>query len=510
MATLNAADAVLAKAREPRFADRPAILHAGGVLTYRELDSAASRAANALVGLGLGRGERVCFLMKDTPLFCAAYLGALRAGLVAIALNTRLTPGEQAFVVADANARVLVADPDFMAAAQAARGAARLLPARGAEGSFERAVAAAPAEFESAATAPQDEAFWLYSSGTTGHPKGILHSHANAAHAGKLLREVIRADERTVVLGTSKLFFAFGLDNGFLGVLSCGAATILNEGWPEPGEIVDQVLRHRPTLFFAVPSFFRRLLALPPERLAAMKTVPRNLTAGERLPEAVEAEWRAKVGTEILVAHGMSETFCNTFCNFPGRSRPGTCGEALAGVEAKLLDAGGNPAPPGEPGILWIRHPSLALRYSNPEATARLFRDGWFCTGDVFSVDADGYWTHQGRADELVKVAGQWVKPMALEEAVLGDARVREAACVVAPDADGFDRLALFVVGSGLPDGEAARIAEARLADLPKYSRPKWIRELAELPRTATGKVQKYRLRERLVSERPGESGSRA
>lgn len=501
MGTLNAADAILARAREPGCADRPAILHAGGALSYRELDDAVSRAANALAGLGLARGDRVCFLMKDTPLFCAAYLGALRAGLVAIAINTRLAPAEQGFIVADAKARVLIADPDFLAAAQVARGAARLIPARDAQDSFAQAVAAAPPRYATAATVPGDEAFWLYSSGTTGHPKGILHSHANAAHAGKLLREVIGADERTVVLGTSKLFFAFGLDNGFLGVLSCGATTILNEGWPEPGDIVDQVLRHRPTLFFAVPSFFRRLLALPPERLAAMKHVPRNLTAGERLPEAVEAEWHAKVGTEILVAHGMSETFCNTFSNFPGRTRAGTCGQALAGVETKLLDAEGRPAPPGEPGILWIRHPSLALRYSNPEATARLFRDGWFCTGDLFSVDADGYWTHQGRADELIKVAGQWVKPMELEEAVLRDARIREAACVVAPDADGFDRLALFVVGSGLPEGEAARIAEARLADLPKYSRPKWIRELAELPRTATGKVQKFRLRERLRAD---------
>jgi benzoate-CoA ligase len=501
MGTLNAADAILARGREPGCADRPAILHAGGALSYRELDDAVSRAANALAGLGLTRGDRVCFLMKDTPLFCAAYLGALRAGLVAIAINTRLAPAEQAFIVADAKARVLIADPDFLPAAQVAHGAARLMPAREGDDSFARAVAAASPRFPSAATAPGDEAFWLYSSGTTGHPKGILHSHANAAHAGKLLREVIGADEHTVVLGTSKLFFAFGLDNGFLGVLSCGATTILNEGWPEPGDIVDQVLRHRPTLFFAVPSFFRRLLALPPERLAAMKNVPRNLTAGERLPEAVEAEWRAKVGTEILVAHGMSETFCNTFSNFPGRTRAGTCGQALAGVETKLLDAEGRPAPPGEPGILWIRHPSLALRYSNPEATARLFRDGWFCTGDLFSVDADGYWAHQGRADELIKVAGQWVKPMELEEAVLRDARIREAACVVAPDADGFDRLALFVVGSSLREGEAARIAEARLADLPKYSRPKWIRELAELPRTATGKVQKFRLRERLRAD---------
>jgi benzoate-CoA ligase len=500
--TLNAADVILAKARDPRFRDRPAILHDGGTVTYGELDAMASRAANAFANYGLARGDRVCFLMKDTPLFCAAYLGAMRAGLVAVALNTRLAPPEHAFVVADSAARLLVADADFMDSARAAHGSARLVPARGAGESFERAVDAASPAFASAATDANDEAFWLYSSGTTGNPKGILHSHANAAHAGKLLREVVRADDRTVVLGTSKLFFAFGLDNAFLGVLSCGATTILNEGWPDPDAIVEQVLRYRPNLFVAVPAFFRRLLALPPERLAAMKTVPLSLTAGERLPEAVEALWRATVGTEILVVHGMSETFCNTFANFPGRSRPGTCGHRLDGVEAKLVDSDGRPAAAGEPGVLWVRHPSLALRYRSDEATARLFRDGWFCTGDLFTVDADGYWSYQGRADELIKVAGQWVKPMALEEAVLGDGRIREAAGVVVPDADGFDRLALFVVGNDLVPGEAARIAASRLAPLPKYSRPKWIREVAELPRTATGKVQRFRLRELLAAER--------
>jgi benzoate-CoA ligase len=505
LTALNAADFILAKARETRYRDRPAILHAGGKVTYGELDAMTSRAANALASYGLGRGDRVCFLMKDTPLFCAAYLGAMRAGLVAVALNTRLTPPEHAFVVADSAARLLIADADFMGSARSAHGSARLVPARGAEGSFEHALAAAPPDFASVATDPGEEAFWLYSSGTTGNPKGILHSHANAAQAGKLLREVMRADENTVVLGTSKLFFAFGLDNAFMGVFSCGARTILNEGWPEPDAIVEQVLRYRPTLFFGVPSFFRRLLALPADRLAAMKTVPLNLTAGERLPEAVEAQWRATVGTEILVAHGMSETFCNTFCNLPGRSRPGTCGFALRDVETRLLDTEGLPVAAGEPGVLWVRHPSLALRYRSDAATARVFRDGWFCTGDLFTVDAEGYWSHQGRADELIKVAGQWVKPMMLEEAVLGDERIREAASVVVRDVDGFDRLALFVVGNGVEPGEAARIAAARLAPLPKYSRPKWIREVAELPRTATGKVQRFRLRESLVGERaPG------
>jgi benzoate-CoA ligase len=187
--------------------------------------------------------------------------------------------------------------------------------------------------------------------------------------------------------------------------------------------------------------------------------------------------------------------------NLPGRSRADGCGVPLGGVEARLVGSDGGPVQEGEPGVLWLKHPSLALRYKSPEATARAFRDGWFCTGDIFTRDADGGWTHQGRADDLLKVAGQWVNPREIEEAVLADTRVREAACVVVPDRDGFDRLAVFAVGD-----DAAHVAAARLAELPRHRQPKWIREVAELPRTATGKVQRFKLRERLEAELRGQA----
>ena len=194
----------------------------------------------------------------------------------------------------------------------------------------------------------------------------------------------------------------------------------------------------------------------------------------------------------------MSETFCNAFANFPGQHRGGSCGVPLAGVAAKLLDERGQEVADDAPGVLWLRHPSLALGYKSAEMTARAFRDGWFCTGDLFTRDADGFWSHQGRADELYRIAGQWVKPAELEETVLADRRIREAACVVVPDADGLDRLALFVVGA---DDRAVEVALARLGELPRHARPKWVRAVTELPRTATGKVQRFRLREQLVAE---------
>jgi len=500
-APLNASDAILARVRAPGRRDRPAILHAGGAVSCGALDDAVSRAANALEALGLGRGERLCLLMNDSPRFCAAFLGAIKAGAAVVALNTRLPPAELAYAVADCAARLAVADPEYLAAGAAAcRGsAARLVPARGGGDSLAAAMAAAPPAHATAPTRAGDPAFWLYSSGTTGKPKAIIHSQASCAHAGKLLREVVGAGEGTVVLATSKLFFAYALDNGFAGPLACGGTIVLDETWPTPEAVAANAARYRPEVFFTVPTVLRRLLALPREQLAAFAPVRFVFTAGERLPDAIAAKWREAVGTTVLEAYGMSETFCNAFANFPGRRRTGTCGVPLAGVQARLVDEHGQEVADDAPGVLWVKHPSLALGYKDAAATARAFRDGWFCTGDLFTRDAGGFWSHQGRADEFCKIAGQWVKPAELEETALADGRVREAACVVVPDADGFDRLALFVVGDG-----ATEVAAARMDELPRHARPKWVRAVPELPRTATGKVQRFRLREQLVAELRG------
>jgi benzoate-CoA ligase len=483
---MNAVDVLLAHAA--RLHDRPALLTADTAVTYGELASTTARAAAALGALGARRGDRVAFLLKDSPLFCAAYLGALRAGLVAIPLNPRLAAQDLDYILADSGARLLLADADQLPAGPIA-------PRTVLRDELQRHIDAAADDAPAAPTAADDPAFLLYSSGTTGRPKGVIHTHANAAHAGKLLREVIGLAEGEVVLATSKLFFAFALDNAFTGVLACGGVTVLNEDWATPADIAAQAARLRPRAFFTVPTFFRRLLALERDALAPFADIPFHVTGGERLPRAIDEQWRRATGRTILVVYGMSETFCNALANTPHDNRPETCGRVLAGVEARLEGA----AAAGDPGVLWLRHPSLAVGYTQPEATAAAFRDGWFRTGDLFTCDADGYWTHEGRADDLYKVAGQWVKPVAVEEAVLGDPAVRDAACVVVADRDGFERLALYIVPAG--DAPAAvAAAQARCAaDLPQHARPRWIEVTAELPRTATGKVQRYLLRERFV-----------
>jgi acyl-coenzyme A synthetase/AMP-(fatty) acid ligase len=494
----NAAVEILRRGRAPGMSGRTALVCGADRVSYGELDRLVNRAANAFGRAGIGRGERVALLLDDGPLYVAALLGLMLRGAVAIPLNPKLKRDDYAFVLADARTALFVLG-DAYRDVVGDLGDAAILPATGASGSLEALVAQASDHVEPAPTAADDEAFWLFSSGTTGRPKGIVHSHRNAAHASKILREVLRLDHRAVVLASSKLFFALALDNALFGPLSIGATAVIQPGVPDPQTVARQVAELKPTVLFTVPTFYRRVLALDAAALRPFSDLPYPMAGGERIPDELARRWRAAVGTELLGIYGASETFCNVFAAFPGEVRGASVGKALAGVECRLVDRDTGAAAGAEGGVLWVRHPSLALRYSSAAATEKAFREGWFCTNDLFTVDGDGYWFYQGRADELLKVAGQWVKPTEVEDAVLG-APIDEAACVVAPDADGFERLALFVVSR---DAEAARAAAAERTAraLPHHAQPRWIRAVEALPRTSTGKVQRFLLRERLLSE---------
>ncbi len=522
---MNATQIILARACEPAIRARIAILFAATGkplvrISYAEFTGLVNRAAQALVTLGVGRGERVLLLMHDSPLYAASILAVMQVGAVAVPLNTKLAAEDYAFIASDAKPRLLLADDVFANLVTDVRGCRVLFTQGDTEHGTERkqgfaesftsavsrASAQAPNLPATAQTSADDPAFWLYSSGTTGRPKAVIHSHRSAAHSSKLLREVVHACEETVVFATSKLFFAFALDNGFFGVIKAGATLVLNQAWAEPETVLQQAEEARPTVFLTVPTLFRRLLALPPARLAVFKTIPWYFTGGERLPDVLAVKWKEVTGHDLLVCYGMSETFCNTLSMRPEAVRLGSCGTPLDGVETRLLSREGEPATPsepGEPGVLWLKHPSLALRYLHDEPTAKAFDNGWFCTNDQFRVDAEGFWFHEGRADDLLKIAGQWVKPNAVEEAALIPI-VREAACVVVPDADGMERLALYVVPNGpeLNDRNVTGALRPTLAAaLPAHSLPKWIRTVEELPRTPTGKVQRFKLKALLLEE---------
>ena len=506
---MNGAEYLLGEAALARHGARIALIFGDDRITYAELAHRVRQAAGALADLGVTPGDRVLLLMRDTPALAAAWLGCLWHGAVAIALNSQLSEDELRFVRSDSGARLTVVEdvfasafPGFVTALAQERRVAVSGRAPGGVPSWDEAMQSAPIRQECFRASSDDAAFWLYSSGTTGRPKGIIHTHKDLLPAGQVMRDVVRIEPGETVLATSRLFFAYGLEHALLGVLAVGATSVLHTDWSDLARVCALVAKHRPAVFFSVPSFYRRLLALGAGALAPFAAVRHCFAAGERLPEAMVEQWRAVVGHEILSIYGMSETFSVAMVTPVGTSNGRRTGRLLPGVEARLVALEGHAAAVAEPGVLWLRHPALALGYANrKELTREQFRDGWFCTKDVFIRDTEGFYAHQGRADELVKVAGQWVKPGELEEAVLGEPSIAEAVCVLVADADGFDRLALFIAPTGDPQAAIAAAARACEAKLPRHKRPKWIRAAQDLPRTATGKIQRFKLREMLQRE---------
>ena len=508
---MNAAEYLLGAEALAKHGARVALLCGDETVTYAALAERVRRSAAAFVAAGVRPGDRVLLLMRDTPEFAAAWLGAVRSGAVVVSLNNRLTDAEYRHIRTESAARLLLVE-DGIASARAdlarefSGGGAMLIAGssvRGPDAWRERLAGAGNAPAFDAL--PEHPAFCLYSSGTTGRPKGILHAHKDVLPVGQAFRAFgIGADDR--VFTTSKFFFAYGLEHGLLGTLALGATSILFPDWPDADAMVKTVRAHRPTALFSVPTLFRRLLALPVEQLEPFRAVRRFAAGGEPMSVRLAAQWKRAVGGEILNVYGTSESFCACMVTRPGTSDGTRTGTPLPDLEARLLDAEGEAVQPGEPGVLWLRHPSLAAGYVDlPEQSKAQFQAGWFCTRDIFVRDAQGSFVYQGRSDELIKIAGQWVRPAELEEVVASAAGIVEAACVAVPDGDGLERLALFIAVDGDAAAALQAAAEACERVLPRHKRPKWLRAVQQLPRTASGKLQRFKLREILARERSSE-----
>jgi acyl-coenzyme A synthetase/AMP-(fatty) acid ligase len=496
---MNAAEHLLGAAALARHGAKIALICGDETVTYAELAARTARSAAAFGALGVRPGDRVLLMMRDTPEFAAAWLGAVHAGAVAIGVNSKLSDGEVRHIARDSGAKLALIEDVFVTERRGLAADVRLVGSD----EWRTLVRGAPqaAAFDGT---PDSPALMLYSSGTTGHPKGIVHRHHSILCVGASFRE-LRLGEGDCVFTTSKFFFAYGLEHGLLSPLSRGATSVLCADWPDAEAVIDIVSRYRPAAVFSVPTIYRRLLAEAHGRLAAFSGVRHFVAGGERLSSQLASQWKKAVGSEILNLYGMSETFCACIVTPLGTSDGIRTGKPLPGVEVRLLTASGAEPAAEDPGVLWVRHPAQASGYANlPEQTREQFRDGWFCSRDMFVRDAEGYYVHQGRSDELIKVAGQWVQPGELEEAAALDPAVTEAACVPVHDADGLERLALFIIPRG--DAAAAQRAAVEACEraLPRHKRPKWVRAVAELPRTATGKVQRYKLREILERELSG------
>jgi benzoate-CoA ligase family protein len=488
----------------PLFVDAPveeghgehtALVTPAGRVTYAGLRRLTDRAARALRALGVEPEQRVALLMADGPGWAATFFGALKLGAVAVPLNTRLGRADLRTILGDCRPRVLVADRPLLAAAgidDAAVGAHAVLD-------FDTLVRDAPDGPVPAEPVGADAmAFWLYTSGTTGSPKAAVHCHRTLPACRHYL-DLVGVTPADRVFATSKLFFAYALGNLLLIPLFARAASYLHPGWPDPAAVATVMGEFAPTIFFSVPTIYARLLRadLPADTFRSVRFC---VSAGERLPGEVYDAWRARFGVEILDGIGATETVFMVLSNRPGQSRAGSSGVPVPGSEARLLDAEGRPVADGEEGVLWVRTPSLAAAYyKRLDHSRRTFVGDWFRTGDVYRREADGHHVHCGREDDFFKVAGQWVSPVEVESVLLRHPEVVDGGVVGAPEAGGLIKPFAFVVPRD-PAGsvEALRADVRRFLEtaLAPHQRPREIRIVSELPRTATGKLQRFRLRE--------------
>ena len=504
----NAAANLLERNRTPSRAGKIAVIDEAGTYTYAELAQRVHRCANALREFGLGPGQRLVLCLLDTIDFPVSFLGSIAAGFVPIPVNTLWTASDYAFLLADSGAQAAVVSGDrlavFQEAAQLANWNGRLIVSsagyRGSLPAFSSLLESASSRPEFRATRGNDVCFWLYSSGSTGKPKAAVHLQTSLTETARLFAQnVLGVNEHDIVYSAAKLFFAYGLGNALSFPFSLGATSILHSARPTP-EAVCKILREkRPTIFFGVPTLFSSLLASGDLPRAGEHSLRFCVSAGEALPEEIARAWKNRTGAEIIDGIGSTEMLHIFISNRPGAVRYGAAGFPVPGYEARLVGDSGAEVSRGEIGELHVKGPTRASCYwNNPEKTRETFLGEWLRTGDRFLQDADGAFVHCGRSDDMLKVGGLWVSPTEVEAALIAHPAVLEVAVAGAADENNLVKPKAFVV---LKPGWAS---EAKLAQelqefvkskLAPYKYPRWIAFLDELPKTATGKVQRFVLR---------------
>ncbi len=486
-------------------------------LSYGDLQTRTCRFAAALSDLGLRPEERLALLLYDSVDFPVAFWGALRAGVVALPLNTLLTAEQYAYILSDSRASALVVAAPLVrtlipildrlprlrtiilvgddAHARTALALRKVCD-------FADLVESGTASLFAAPTLSDDVAFWMYTSGSTGEPKGVKHVHTTPMAAARLMgRQVIGMREDDVVFSAAKLFFSYGMGNAMAFPMSVGATTVLLSQRPTAEAVLETLSRHRPTVFFGVPTLFAMLLAHPQMRRGAGSDRLRlAVSAGEALPAPLGERWRATAGVDVLDGIGSTEMFQTFLSNRPDDCRLGTTGKPVPGYEIKIVDENGSPVADGEIGELIVRGPTAGEGYWNQRAKSRrTFAGEWTYTGDKFSRDDDGYYHYCGRTDDMFKVSGMWVSPFEVEAALASHEAVLEAAVIGKEDSDGLIKPKAFIVlRNGYAESEQL-IEKLRIhvkASAGPWKYPRWIAIRSDLPRTATGKIQRFKLRE--------------
>jgi len=492
--------------------DRLAVIGPGGSRTYGELCAEAARFGHGLRSLGLSQGDRVLLLMDDTPAYPAAFFGAVRAGFVPLLTNT-LTPADLLqFYLEDSGARVAIADAEFSSRFNAIGCQGTQLqslivvngpPARDIAVDVIAAdhwLARFSDPLDAADTNRNDMAFWMYSSGSTGRPKGVVHLQHDMTYTDtSYARHILKLTEDDICFSVPKIFFAYGFGNSITFPFSVGAAALLMPGQPKPAGIFDCIRRYRPTVFFGLPTLYTALAKAEDARAADLSSLRLAISAAEILSSEVAAEWKALTGLGIVEGLGSTEVLHIYLSNTPTRMKINAAGLTVPGYEIALKDKEGRDVADGEEGILWVRGDSNAPFYWNrPDKTAETMREGgWIYTGDRFVRDTDGFYFFRGRADDLIKISGQWVYPLEVELCLADHPDVRECAVVAVEMPDRRMSLKAFVVmrTATFDERHATRVLQDHVkAKLVPYKYPRTVEFLSELPKTGTGKIDRQAL----------------
>jgi benzoate-CoA ligase family protein len=489
--------------------DRPALIGPAGSLTYKQLCDGACRWGNGFASLGLKRGDRILLFLDDTPAYPAAFFGAVRAGFVPLLINTLTPPDLLQFYLADSGATVAVADAEFCsrfdAVACKETALATLIVVNGAAGDHAapKTIAAEPwlkdfpADLTEADTHRNEMAFWMYSSGSTGRPKGIVHLQHDMPYSDEAFaKNILRLKPDDICFSVPKIFFAYGFGNSITFPFSAGATTLLLPGQPKPTTIFEAIGRYRPTAFFALPTLYVMLTNAAEVDKADFSSLRMSLSAAEVLSSEVFNRWKALTGQEIMEGLGSTEVLHVYLSNLPEKKKPGAAGKRVPGYEVVLKDKEDREVLGSEEGIMWVRGDSATPLYWNrPDKCAETIREGgWIYTGDRFQRDDEGFYFFRGRADDLVKISGQWVYPLEVELCLAEHPDVRECAVFAAelPDRRMTLRAVVVMNSAAFNEIEATR----RLQDYVKekllpYKYPREIKFATELPKTGTGKIDR-------------------
>ncbi len=492
---------------------KTAFIDDNGRTTYAELAERVDRFGRVLRSLGIRREERVLICLLDTIDWPTAFLGAIKAGVVAVPVNTLMTEDDYRFMLRDSRARLLVVSEalygKFAAAIGESDGLERVIVAGGDDAhehlSFDQLMAeaktAGKADPVAAATTRDDMCFWLYTSGSTGRPKGAVHTHADLKLTDELYAApLLGITENDVCYSVAKLFFAYGLGNALTFPMSAGATTVLLPARPTPEAVADILMKHGITVFYAVPTFYAAFLASAAAPARAELKLRRCVSAGEALPPDIGRRWSERYGCDILDGIGSTEMLHIFVSNRPGDVKYGTTGKPVAGYDVRLVDDDGNiVSERGAMGELQVRGPTSAIMYwNNRDQSRATFLGDWTRSGDKYVEDEDGYFVYCGRRDDMLKVSGMYVSPFEVEGALQSHPDVLEAAVVGWPDTDKLIKPKAFVVLKA-PEQASEALAQT-LQDtcrqkLAVYKYPRWIEFRSELPKTATGKIQRFKLR---------------